>query len=186
VALDHLKIKSRSKLLLLAGVGLLLMNVRDFVPLSRSQTLASHIIGCLLFFIILWNLVQTYDQPFTEPEDTTSDSWKTATLAITGTALLLASRFAHLRPSLHGLSSIAGWLLVLACWSFPKSRWQAFALSGVYLIALSDIGWKGFAAFRGVPIYITITLGALWLTVSALTYLYLFLSRPKPATSPLD
>jgi hypothetical protein len=181
MTLEQLKIKSRSKLLLLAGVGLLLMNVRNFITLSRGLTLTAGLISYLLSFIVLWNLYQTYDESSSASVDTTSDSWKTATLAITGTTLLLVSRFAHLRPSLHGLSDIAGWLLVLASWSFPKSRWQAVAVAGLYLIALSDIRWKEFAFF-GSHIYITIALLALWLTVSALTFF--FLTRRKPATPP--
>jgi hypothetical protein len=39
MALDHLKIKSRSKLLLVACLGLLLMNVRNFITLSLGLTL---------------------------------------------------------------------------------------------------------------------------------------------------
>jgi hypothetical protein len=182
MALNQLKIKSRSRLLPIAAVALLLMNIRNFITLSRSLTVTAVLISYLLFFIVLWNLFQTYDEPSTASLDTTSDSWKTAALAITGTTLLLVSRFTHLRPSLHGLSDIAGWLLVFACWTFPKSRWQAIAFAGVYLIVLSDISWKGFVAFRSVPIYVPISLLALWLTVSALTFL--FLTRRKPATSP--
>ena len=182
MALDQLKIKSRSKLLLVATVALLLIHIRNFITLSRGLNITAGLISCLLLFIVLWNLFQTYDESSTASVDTTSDSWKTAALALTGATLLLVSRFAHLRPSLHGFSDITGWLLVFACWTFPKSRWQAVAFAGIYLIVLSDISWKGFAAFRGVPICVPIALLALWLTVSALTVL--FLTRRKPATSP--
>lgn len=181
MAPHQLKIGSRSKVLLIAGLALLLMNVRNFVALNRNLILTVGLISYLLFFVVLWNLYQNHDELSTASVDTTSDSWKTATLAITGTTLLLVSRFAHLRPSLHGLTDIAGWLLLIACWSFSKSRWQALPLSGVYLIALSDVRWKEFAAF-GAHIYVSIALAALWLAVSALTYL--FLSRRKPTPSP--
>jgi hypothetical protein len=182
MAFDQLKIRSRSKLLLVASFTLLLINVRNFITLSRGLTLIAGPISYVLFFTVIWNLYRIYDETSTVSVDTISDSWKTAALAISGTTLLLVSRFAHLKPSLHGLSDIAGWLLVLASWLLPRSRWQAVAVAGFYLIVLNDIRWKEFAAFRGVPIYIPIALAALWLTVSALTYL--FLSRRKPDPSP--
>jgi len=181
MTLHQLKIKSSSKLLLIAAIALLLGNIRNFITISRGLTLTTGLIFYLLFFIVLWNLSQTYDEPSTAPVDPTSDSWRTAAFAITGTTLLLASRFAHLRPSLHGLSNIAGWLLILASWLFPKSNWQVFTVAGLYLVVLSGIRWKEFAIF-GSHIYITIALLALWLTVSALTFF--FLTHRKPPTPP--
>ena len=179
MALAHLKIKSRSQLLLIAAVALLLMNARNFLTLSHTLISISTLIGALLFFLVLWNLAQTYAKSSTKSEAAISDTWKTATLAVTGTTLLLVSRFAHLKPSLHGFSDISGWLLVLASWLLPKSQWQIVAVGGLYLIVLSDIRWKEFPPFRGVPIYVTIALLLLWLAVSALTCL--FLSRRKPS-----
>ena len=110
MALDQLRIKSRSKLLLLAAVAVLLMNLRNFITLSRGLTLTTGLICYVLLFIVVWNLYQTYDEPSTASVHIASDSWKIAILAITGIAFLLVNRFAHLKPSLHGLSDIAGWL----------------------------------------------------------------------------
>jgi hypothetical protein len=177
MAADQFRIKSRSKLLLVAAIALLLMNIRDFCTLRQSLTLTAGLVSFALFFIVICNLYQTHGET-----DSIADFWEAAALAIAGTTLLLVSRFSHLKTWLHGLSDIAGWLLVLACWLLPKSRWQAIAVAGFYLIVLSDIRWKEFAAFRGVPVYTTICLAALWLTVSALTYF--LLSRRKPTPSP--
>jgi hypothetical protein len=129
----------------------------------------------------MWNLFQIHGQPSAECKDKPLDSWKVATFGMIGTALLIVSRFVHLRSSLHGLLNIAGWLLIITSWSFPTSRGQSFALSGVCLIALCDVRWRQFSVFGGLNTYVTIALLILWLTVSALTYL--FLSRRKPASS---
>jgi hypothetical protein len=142
---------------------------------GQSARHPSDILRCLESF-------QIHGQPSAGHQDKFSDSWKVATLAVTGTALLIVSRFVHLGSSLHGLLNIAGWFLIIACWSFPTSRAQSFAISGVCLIALCDIRWREFSVFGGLNIYVTIALLILWLTVSALTYL--FLSRRKPTPSP--
>jgi hypothetical protein len=139
------------------------------------------VLGTFLTCFVVWNLYQLHDQLSPEPQGKPSTSWIDALFAVVGTALLLVNGFVHLSPSQHGLLNIAGWLLIIAGWSCPTSRAQSFAVSGVCLIALCDIRWKTFTAFRDVPTSVTITLGALWLAISALTYV--FLSRRKPASS---
>jgi hypothetical protein len=182
MVLDQLKIRSRYKLLFIAWISLLLANIRHFIAISHRQTSLANLLGILLTFFVVWNLFQIHGQPSAGHQDKFSDSWKVATFAVTGTALLIVSRFVHLGSSLHGLLNIAGWFLIIACWSFPTSRAQSFAISGVCLIALYDIRWREFSVFGGLNIYVTIALLILWLTVSALTYL--FLSRRKPTPSP--
>ncbi len=155
MALAHLKIKSRSQLLLIAAVALLLMNARNFLTLSHIAHLDinPHRRAAVLPSSSGISCKPTPNpRPSLKPQSPTRG--QTATLAVTGTTLLLVSRFAHLKPSLHGLSDISGWLLVLACWLLPKSPWQAVAVAGLYLIVLSDIRWKEFPSFRGVPIYV--------------------------------
>ena len=178
----HINIKSRSTLLFRAFASLLLANLRAFTALSHRLAFVASLLGTLLTGFVVWNLYQLHDQLSPEPQDKPSTSWIDALFAVAGTALVLVNRFIHLRPSWHGVLSIAGWLLIIACWSFPTSRAQSFAISGVCLIAITDIRWRTFAAFRDVPTYVTIVLGVLWLTVSALTYLYL--SRQAASPSP--
>jgi hypothetical protein len=178
----HVNIKSRSTLLFIAFVSLLLSNLRSFLSLSHRLSSVANLLGILLTWFVVWNLYQLHDQLSQEPEDKSSTSRMDALFAVAGTALLLANRFIHLSSSRHGLLTIAGWLLIITGWSFPTSRAQSFAISGVCLIALYDIRWRTSAAFRDVPIYVTLALPALWLAISTLTYV--FLSRRKPTTFP--
>jgi hypothetical protein len=189
MALDQIAIKSRNRLLLAATLALLLLNLRDFLPLSHSFNRVAVIVGEVLFCVMLWKLLQAYGQRPAEPAAPHSNARTTATFAITGTTLLLLSRFLPLTPPLHGFCNVAGWLLLIACWSLPKSQWQALAIAGFYVIALSDVHWKSFASFGVVfsrNIYATIALAILWLAVSALTYFFLFRDKPAPPTPGLN
>ncbi|MGA7159054.1 MAG: hypothetical protein WBY53_19570 [Acidobacteriaceae bacterium] len=189
MALDQIEIKSRFNLLATAAFALLLMNLRELIAHNHLLTRIASVIGSVLFFVVLWNLVRAYGETPTEPRAPLSNSRTAASFALTGAALLLVSRFAHLRPMLHGLANIAGWLLLLSCWTLPKSRWQAVAVAGFYAIVLSEVRLKEFAILGDAVsnhTCATIALTLLWLAVSALTYLVLSRRKPAPPASGLN
>jgi len=183
--LYRLKTQSRTILLPTACLGLLFTHSDDFLVLSPSLKIFSHLLGFLLFLFVLWNACQLALSTKVERKRTTADAWSDGATAITGIALLLCNRFAHMTHPLHGLSDIAGWTLILFCWFSPTSRWQAISISSFYLIVLSGAHWtRNLSDFEGANTYVLIALLVLWLSMSALTYF--FLSRRNPAPAPLN
>jgi len=184
--LTRLRTRSRSILLPFACLGQLLAHSEVFLTLSSKMKGACHLAGLLLFLFVLWNAVQWFLSTKVERKRTTSDAWADGATVITGTALLLFNRFAHMTHMLHGLCDIAGWTLVVFCWFSPTSRWQAVSFAGLYLIALSDVRWRAFSAFGGLNIYGSVALLVLWAAVSALAYLFLSRRKPTPISAGLN
>ncbi len=179
--LNRLRTQSRSILLPIACLGLLLMHSNDFLTLSPRIKITCHLAGFLLFLFVLWNALQWLLSIKVERKRTVFDAWADGATALVGIALLVINRFSHMPHLLHGLCDVAGWTLILFCWFSPSSRWQSLSFSCLFLIAISNTNWRMFSAFGGLNIYVSVALLLLWMTVSALTY---FLLSRRKSVSP--
>ena len=158
------------------------MNAHDLVGVIGKQQVLCNLIGEALFIYSFWTVRKSYLN--TEDDPIVWSDWKTAVSTLFAVSFLVLSRFAHLDPRVHGLSNIVGWLLVFVSSTFPKSHWQPIAFFAIYAILLSEVKWRQFSDFGAIETHLLIGFILLWLTVSALTFL--FLIRRKPTTLHQD
>ena len=162
------RVGSCPSLVMIAGIGLALAHLSDFLLLSKNHSSACSLIGNFLFFGALLAVIRSTG--CSAKERTATIKAETTISCIVTICLVPASAFVLTPHWLHGLLSIAAFGSMFFCWSLPSSGWTSLTFLPIYVIALIHTKWSMFTELLKIPIWIWIAMCLAWVFITWLVF----------------
>jgi hypothetical protein len=178
------RFKSRTALLMIGFFGLLIGLLPERLHASGSERTICDLLSGILYFFAFYKLCNSDFVVKERSAHPIHNSGVVILCAIVSAVCILTSYFIALYGWQHSLLQLAGYFLLLFCFSLPHSAWQQLPFAAVMLEALFITSWEALRSFASIPTWIFLAICVAWLFVSLVVFR--FINHRKAAYPPVE